>query len=244
VQHPGSSGPIESTAWLEHWSLPLIETDAAGHTTRYQYDRRGQLRQRVDAHGRQVGFRYDAYGRLQTLTNENGEHDGQVISDFERDRLHREVLRTQGQLTTRSEYDRCGRLRLRKRSPTGQPRQLPAAHQKIFEYDPADHLIARQQGSQRQLLHYDATSRILATQDNTQGQQETFAYDAAANLLDGPQPGAGWVRHNKLLAYQDKRYRYDGFGRMIEIGRRGCTTTLSGFMTRKWGGLRRRIRLG
>jgi len=209
-------GRIESTAWLEHWSLPLIETDAAGHTTRYQYDRRGQLRQRVDAHGRQVGFRYDAYGRLQTLTNENGEHDGQVISDFERDRLHREVLRTQGQLTTRSEYDRCGRLRLRKRSPTGQPRQLPAAHQKIFEYDPADHLIARQQGSQRQLLHYDATSRILATQDNTQGQQETFAYDAAANLLDGPQPGAGWVRHNKLLAYQDKRYRYDGFGRMIE----------------------------
>ena len=37
--------------------------------------------------------------------------DGQVVSDFERDRLHREVLRTQGQLSTRSEYDRSGRLR-------------------------------------------------------------------------------------------------------------------------------------
>jgi hypothetical protein len=24
------------------------------------------------------------------------------------------------------------------------------------------------------------------------------------------------VVHNKLLTYQDKRYRYDGFGRMIE----------------------------
>ncbi|MGN8274944.1 RHS repeat-associated core domain-containing protein, partial [Pseudomonas sp. SMN5] len=45
---------------------------------------------------------------------------------------------------------------------------------------------------------------------------ETFAYDAAANLLDGPQAGAGRVVHNKLLTYQDKRYRYDAFGRLIE----------------------------
>ncbi|WP_038848976.1 RHS repeat domain-containing protein, partial [Pseudomonas fluorescens] len=37
-----------------------------------------------------------------------------------------------------------------------------------------------------------------------------------ANLLDGPQAGAGLVVHNKLLTYQDKRYRYDAFGRMIE----------------------------
>lgn len=35
-----------------------------------------------------------------------------------------------------------------------------------------------------------------------------------------------------------------GFKGSIWIGRRNCTTTLSGFMTRGWGGLRRRIRLG
>ncbi len=346
-------------------------TDAAGHTTHYQYGRRGQVRQRVDAHGRQIEFRYDAYGRLQTLTNENGESyrfawdqndrlaeqqdldgsarryaydvldnvaaveyvplddtpsiehrlerdavgrlrlkrtddgcteyaydpldqltavtftgndqtpqalalaydargqllteqsaagslnhhydelgnliqtqlpdgrwlnrlyygsghlhqinlDGRVISDFERDRLHREVLRTQGQITTRSEYDRSGRLRSRIRRPNGQPTQLPAAQQKHFDYDPADNLIGRLERDrdnhrdQRQLLHYDATGRIIASQDNLQGQRETFAYDAAANLLDGPPTGAGLVVHNKLLTYQDKRYRYDGFGRMIE----------------------------
>ncbi|MCS3510702.1 RHS repeat-associated protein [Pseudomonas grimontii] len=122
-----------------------------------------------------------------------------MISDFERDRLHREVLRTQGQ-----------------------PTQLPAAQQKHFDYDPADNLIGRlerdrdNRRDQRQLLHYDATGRIIASQDNIQGQRETFAYDAAANLLDGPQANAGLVVHNKLLTYQDKRYRYDGFGRMIE----------------------------
>ncbi|NWB94218.1 RHS repeat domain-containing protein, partial [Pseudomonas agarici] len=46
--------------------------------------------------------------------------------------------------------------------------------------------------------------------------QKYFAYDAAANLLNGQQQSAGRVLHNKLLTYQDKRYRYDGFGRMIE----------------------------
>lgn len=355
-------------------------TDPAGHTTLYQHNRRGQVRQRTDAHGRQVQFGYDSYGRLQALINENGERyrfawdagdrlteqqdldgsakrysydpldnvaavtavpapygnglalvpetppapivhrlerdavgrliakttddgrtdysydavdqltavtftdsqgsaqalgfaydalgqllceqssagnlqhhydelgnliqtqlpdgrwlnrlyygsghlhqinlDGQVISDFERDRLHREVLRTQGQLTTRSEYDRSGRLRSRQRRLASQPSLMPAAAQKQFEYDPADNLIGKldqQPAAQhRQLLHYDATGRIIASQDSLHGQRETFAYDAAANLLDGPQAGAGLVVHNKLLTYQDKRYRYDAFGRMIE----------------------------
>ncbi|WP_458723883.1 RHS repeat-associated core domain-containing protein [Pseudomonas brenneri] len=352
--------------YLRDTSGQLIAyTDGAGHTTRYQYDRRGLVRQRVDAHGRQIEFRHDAYGRLQILANENGEKyrftwdhgdrltqqqdldgssrryaydaldnlaaveyvpstdaasivhrlerdaagrlrakvtddgrtdyaydpldrltsvtcksnaettqtlsfaydplgqllnehsasgslnhhydelgnliqtqlpdgrwlnrlyygsghlhqlnlDGHVISDVERDRLHREVLRTQGQITTRSEYDRCGRLRSRAFSPTVQPRQLPPTQQKTFEYDPADNLIGRMDGGQRQLLHYDATGRIIASQDNVQGQQEIFVYDAAANLLDVPPGQGGLVRHNKLLTYQDKRYRYDGFGRMIE----------------------------
>ena len=355
-------------------------TDPAGHTTLYQHNRRGQVRQRTDAHGRQVQFGYDSYGRLQALINENGERyrfawdagdrlteqqdldgsakrygydplnnviavtavpaphgnglavvpetppapivhalerdsvgrliakttddgrtdyaydaldqltavtftdlkgntqalgfaydalgqllceqsaagdlnhyydelgnliqsqlpdgrwlnrlrygsghlhqinlDGQVISDFERDRLHREVLRTQGQLSTRSEYDRSGRLRSRQRRHASQPSLLPAAAQKQFEYDPADNLIGKldqQPAAQhRQLLHYDATGRIIASQDSLYGQRETFAYDAAANLLDGPTPGAGLVVHNKLLTYQDKRYRYDAFGRTIE----------------------------
>ena len=113
-------------------------------------------------------------------------------------------------------------MRSRIRRSNGQPTQLPAAQQKHFDYDPADNLIGRLERDrdnhrdQRQLLHYDATGRIIASQDNAQGQRETFAYDAAANLLDGPSASAGLVVHNKLLTYQDKRYRYDGFGRMIE----------------------------
>ncbi|MFW9266867.1 RHS repeat-associated core domain-containing protein [Pseudomonas sp. NR3] len=192
----------------------LAENSAAG-SLQHHYDELGNLIQTQLPDGRWVNRLYYGSGHLHQINL-----DGQVISDFERDRLHREVLRTQGQISTRSEYDRSGRLRTRQRRHSGQPSLLPAAVQKHFEYDPADNLIGKldQQpaAQQRQLLHYDATGRIIASQDSLHGQRETFTYDAAANLLDGPAPGAGLVVHNKLLTYQDKRYRYDAFGRMIE----------------------------
>ncbi|MGE8391204.1 MAG: RHS repeat-associated core domain-containing protein [Pseudomonas sp.] len=193
----------------------LLEEHSASGVLQHHYDEHGNLIQTQLPDGRWLNRLYYGSGHLHQLNL-----DGKVISDFERDRLHREVLRTQGRISTRSEYDRSGRLRSRLRRPNLQPPQLPAAVQQRFDFDPADNLISRfnqQPGSQhQQLLHYDASGRIMASQDAGQGQSETFAYDAAANLLDGPQAGIGLVRHNRLLTYQDKRYRYDGFGRLIE----------------------------
>ncbi|MGY4491397.1 RHS repeat-associated core domain-containing protein [Pseudomonas sp. TE3610] len=188
------------------------DTSAAG-TLQHHYDELGNLIQTQLPDGRWLNRLYYGSGHLHQLNL-----DGRVISDFERDRLHREVLRTQGQLDTRSDYDRSGRLLSRKRRVRNLPAVLPAAVQKRYEYDPSDNLIGRfdQQNDERRqdLLHYDATGRIMAAQSGAR--TETFAYDAAANLLDGPGVGAGLVVHNKLLTYQDKRYRYDGFGRLIE----------------------------
>lgn len=192
----------------------LAEQSASGNL-QHHYDELGNLIQTQLPDSRWLNRLYYGSGHLHQINL-----DGQVISDFERDRLHREVLRTQGQLSTRSEYDRSGRLRSRQRRLNSQPSLMSASAQKHFEYDPADNLVGKldqQPAAQhRQLLHYDATGRIIASQDSLHGQRETFAYDAAANLLDGPQAGAGLVVHNKLLTYQDKRYRYDAFGRMIE----------------------------
>ena len=193
----------------------LVEDRCATGTLKHRYDELGNLSQTELPDGRWLNRLHYGSGHLHQINL-----DGRLISDFERDRLHREVLRTQGQLTTHSDYDRSGRLRARKRRHASQSPILPAAAQKHFEFDPADNLIGRldqqPRGEQRQLLHYDATGRIIASQDSVQGLSEVFAYDAAANLLDGPPPGAGLVVHNKLLTYQDKRYRYDAFGRMIE----------------------------
>ncbi|MGD8219991.1 RHS repeat-associated core domain-containing protein [Pseudomonas thivervalensis] len=193
----------------------LLEEQSSAGCLRHHYDELGSLIQTQLPDGRRLNRLYYGSGHLHQLNI-----DGQLISDFERDRLHREVLRTQGRLITRSEYDRGGRVRSRLQRHADQSTLLPPVARKQFNYDPTDNLISRfdqtPSGDRQRLLHYDATGRILASQDNVQGPSETFAYDAAANLLDGPQPGAGLVVHNKLLTYQDKRYRYDAFGRMIE----------------------------
>ncbi|WP_339541498.1 DUF6531 domain-containing protein, partial [Pseudomonas sp. RA_15y_Pfl1_P12] len=136
----------------------LCEQSSAGDL-QHHYDELGNLIQTQLPDGRWLNRLYYGSGHLHQVNL-----DGQVISDFERDRLHREVLRTQGQLSTRSEYDRSGRLRSRQRRHASQSTLLPAAAQKQFEYDPADNLIGKldqQPAAQhRQLLHYDATGRI------------------------------------------------------------------------------------
>lgn len=194
----------------------LVEEQSGSGLLQHQYDELGNLIQTRLPDGRPLNRLYYGSGHLHQINL-----DGQLVSDFERDRLHREVLRTQGRLSTTSEYDRCGRLRSRTlgmastRAPT-----LPAKAQRHFEFDPGDNLIGREErhanGQDRQLLSYDASGRIIASQGRLIGQNETFAYDAAANLLDGPQAGTGRVRHNQLVTYQDKRYRYDAFGRLSE----------------------------
>ncbi|WP_025130784.1 RHS repeat-associated core domain-containing protein [Pseudomonas sp. PH1b] len=200
----------------------LLEERSAAGSLEHHYDELDNLVQTRLPDGRQLNRLYYGSGHLHQINL-----DGLVISDFERDRLHREVLRTQGQISTHSEYDRCGRLRSRVRRPAQTLAALPPSAQRHFEFDPGDQLIGRTDrhanGQDQHLLGYDASGRIIASQGHLHGHNETFAYDAAANLLDGPQAGAGRVRHNLLLTYQDKRYRYDAFGRLSEkrSGKRG-----------------------
>ncbi|PYC21271.1 RHS repeat-associated core domain-containing protein [Pseudomonas mosselii] len=44
---------------------------------------------------------------------------------------------------------------------------------------------------------------------------ETYAYDKAGNLLDG-YPVNGLVRHDRVRVHEDKRFRYDAYGRLLE----------------------------
>jgi RHS repeat-associated protein len=210
----GRDGTQDALTFRYNAAGQLQSEKSAAGTLNHQYDELGNLIQTQLPDGRWLNRLYYGSGHLHQINL-----DGQVVSDFERDRLHREVLRTQGHMTLRQDFDRTGRLRSRLRRPIDQPSQLPAPEQQHFEYDPGNNLIGQFErqpaGNYRQLMHYDATARILASQDSVEGQRETFAYDAAANLLDPAQPG-GYVVNNKLLTWQDKRYRYDAFGRMVE----------------------------
>ncbi len=186
----------------------LLEEQGPAGSLQHRYDELGNLIQTCLPDGRWLNRLYYGSGHLHQLNL-----DGHVISDFERDRLHREVQRTQGQLRTTTAYDRNGRVRSRQRRSIDQPWQLPPQVETAYSYDPSDNLTGRRRIDRQEHLGYDSTGRILASQQVSQ--LETYAYDAAANLLDGPQQG-GLVRHNRLLTYQDKRYQYDAFGRMVE----------------------------
>jgi RHS repeat-associated protein len=191
----------------------LSETSASG-TVLHRYDELGNLIQTQTPDGRWINRLLYGSGHLHQLNL-----DGQVICDVERDRLHREVLRTQGQIHTRSAYDRSGRLESRARRHNSRPRPLPADSTKTYEYDLTDNLIGRveqqRHGDHQTWLGYDSSSRILSAQDSISRMVERYAYDPAANLVAG-ESSQRRVAHNQLLTWQDKRYRYDSFGRLIE----------------------------
>ncbi|WP_256593059.1 RHS repeat-associated core domain-containing protein [Pseudomonas sp. 2822-15] len=190
----------------------LLEEQTSTGSVQHRYDELGNLIQTGLPDGRWLNRLYYGSGHLHQLNI-----DGQVISDFERDRLHRELQRTQGKLKTNTAYDRSGRVRSRQRRSIDQPWQLPPSAENNYSYDHGNNLIGRRrterQHDRQEHLGYDSTGRILVSHQG--GRSETYAYDAAANLLDSPLQG-GLVRHNRLLTYQDKRYRYDALGRMIE----------------------------
>lgn len=73
--------------------------------------------------------------------------------------------------------------------------------------------------SGRNQYGYDLNEQLQTVQQSRPSWQitqvEDFKYDKAGNLFDGPKL-SGLIKHNRVLVYQDKRYRYDRFGRLCE----------------------------
>ncbi|MDA8453065.1 DUF6531 domain-containing protein [Acidovorax sp. NCPPB 3859] len=101
------------------------------------------------------------------------------------------------------DYDASGELVRARHSRNGETR---------YRYDPAGHVLS---------ATLQATGAVGgASPALQQALHEVFHYDPAGNRLDAPVPqGAegsrGWVRHNRVKVLQDKRYDYDGFGRLV-----------------------------
>ncbi len=138
-----------------------------------------------------------------------------VISDFERDDLHREVLRTQGRLTQRTGYDQLGR---RSWQAAGfDPAALgPGTGQfwRSYRYNRLGEL-AEQRDSVRGRLtyHYDPAGHLLRQVRDVEPSEERFAWDAAGNLLEhGHGKSAGRVEGNRLMVWGDIRFDYDPWG--------------------------------
>ena len=106
---------------------------------------------------------------------------------------------------------------------------------KAWRYDKVGELRASRHSLQGDKGHsYDATGRILQTQHGALGSirsplpqaaNESFGYDPAGNIQDSTTQQAvqsstalsqrGYVRDNLVRVFEDKRYFYDGHGRLI-----------------------------
>ena len=247
----------------------LAQNHGTSSQLQHQYDPLGNRTSTTLPDGRVINHLYYGSGHLHQINL-----DGEVISDMERDALHREVNRSQGQLHSQYGYDSMGRL-------TQQSIQQSIQNNGIYPLKPAiapvdiaqaaiktgaggvadaNSLITRRyqydalgqlqsQHSQRagraghsQHYQYDALGRLeeasLQTgSGSTNGsgshsQHERFAFDPAHNLVDESQASIatsannnnnasqgsvpGRYENNRLVVYQDKRYRYDQHGNLVE----------------------------
>ncbi len=175
-----------------------------------------------------------------------------IVSDIERDDLHREIVRSQGALTTRFALDPLGRRTAAWCRPSSLAAPFTPGDEawnraigrtseagaldglvKAYGYDPVGELRHGRHSLQGAFAHrYDATGRVeesvrmpfgpAGQATRSAAHHERFAYDPAGNLLDASlaseaaRGGTGGRVHDNLVrVFEDKRYSYDGHGRLV-----------------------------
>ena len=185
--------------------LPVTES------IRYHYDFNGNRTATVLPDGRQINYLYYGSGHLHQISL-----DDEVISDIERDRLHREIYRTQGKLASRYELDPLGRLK-RQIAALNELTQTETAKNAVtsvyavkrsYGYDRTGNLThSTDQRTGTTRFEYDKLGRI------TKAGSEVFAFDPAHNILsDNNSPT---VPDNRLQTYNGSSYYYDELGNLI-----------------------------
>ena len=187
--------------------LPVTET------VRYHYDFNGNRTATVLPDGRQINYLYYGSGHLHQISL-----DDEVITDIERDQLHREIFRTQGKLASRYELDPLGRLKkqiatLNDLTETGKGKTKAAAGyaqtavKRSYGYDRTGNLThSTDQRTGTTQFEYDKLGRI------TQAGNELFAFDPAHNILSDD---LNAVPDNRLKTYNGTTYYYDDLGNLI-----------------------------
>ena len=192
-------------------------------TVGYRYDPLGNRIRTILPDGRHIDYLYYGSGHLHQISL-----DGEVITDIERDKLHREIQRTQGSISSLYDYDPMGRLKSQRtvwsgtQTPRGKQNPLAGgAVNRRYAYDKAGNLI--QSADQRSgVLNYvyDKIGRIQEARNSQTGRSETFAFDPAHNILsdkiaEGKGKGSNISSGNRLESYNGIEYTYDALGNLI-----------------------------
>ncbi|MFU0912327.1 glycohydrolase toxin TNT-related protein [Kluyvera intermedia] len=203
--------------------------DAPAQSVVLEHDRLGQLTAEENSSGR-VSYVLDELGnrtsvqlpdgrRLNTLFYGSGHAlsislDDRLMTEFTRDNLHREISRTQCNLTMRTRYDRLGRQE--RREIYHQNNGMRPAEAWHWQYDSRHNLLSETQISdyRYQGYHYDDGDYVRRHDTSFRGLTH-YEYDAAGNLLTGSQAG-GALTYNRQPQCKDGTCRYDVYGRMVQ----------------------------
>jgi RHS repeat-associated protein len=200
--------------------------DEAGNLIRehQQYLREGQTaiwQHRYNELNQRVGTTRPGGHTLEWLTYGSGHvHglvlDGHDIVGFERDALHREVHRQQGNGLQQSQrYDPVGRLLEQHVSKVAGVETLASTTSinRTYRYDRAGQITGIMDSRRGQLEYkYDPVGRLLAA-TGALG-HEVFAFDPASNIVS-PEKRGTKLLDNLLKDYAGTHYEYDERGNLI-----------------------------
>ncbi|VAE43925.1 Rhs family protein [Enterobacter hormaechei] len=197
----------------------------------YRHDAAGRVLSESGINGA-VGYEWDALSNLTGLTLPGGQklawlHYGsghvsairfgqQLVTEFTRDRLHREVRRIQGAREQLRQYDSLGRRTLQ-RSELSTDVTLPeqALLERLYRYTARGELSGVSDTLRGEVDYgYDAEGRLLKHYEARQGHSRAqFSYDAADNLAASD--AAAPVTDNRLQHWQALFMKYDHWGNLV-----------------------------
>ncbi|CAI8778563.1 MULTISPECIES: RHS repeat-associated core domain-containing protein [Pseudomonas] len=184
----------------------------------HEYDALNQRVATVRPDGQRVSWMTYGSGHLLGLKVDDHE-----LLAWERDDLHREIARHQGNhLLQTQKWDPAGQLQEQLLGRSDDKRTLL---KREYQYDPAGQLILLNDTRRGPLTYqYDPVGRLIKAASR-QG-VETFAFDPAGNLLDEPveqmrrpldqDPMRSKRVDNLLREYSGTHYEYDDRGNLIQ----------------------------
>lgn len=204
-------------------------------TVRFEYDRSGWLTAEHAGNG-SICYQRDALGNPTDITLPDGQHlthlyygsghllqtalDGLTVSEYERDSLHRQIMRTQGQLATYSGYDDDGLLSWQRSLAPGSapvlPGQRPARQgcvtSRDYYWNNHGEVGTIDDGLRGSVVYSYDRSGYLTGRSGQMYDHDRYYYDKAGNLLDNE--GQGPVMNNRLPGCGRDRYGYNEWGEL------------------------------
>ncbi|EOC0588416.1 RHS domain-containing protein [Cronobacter sakazakii] len=194
----------------------LVSEENHGGKFEYEYDALGNLSSTLYPDGRELAtLRYGTGHLLEMQLRHGGAMH--TLAAYGRDRLHREISRSQGVLSQETRYDAAGRVTQRT--------VLDARRELVFErryrWDRTDQIVQQihtdatpatpGEKYSQYLWGYDAAGQVTKAVEPQK--EERFFWDAAGNRTEAHRSP---VWHNLLLRLDGLKLDYDGFGRLIQ----------------------------